>query len=85
MNWYETIQAMSLEQILSECGHTLKNKRFRNCPACGASRTQRDRRPPVGVFGAHPKMRWHCNACGAEGTKLDIISYYLYSSPVKDL
>lgn len=85
MNWYEEIQAMSLEQILSDCGHKLIKKRFRDCPVCGAARTKRDARPPVGVFGRAPKMRWHCNACHAEGTKLDIISYYLYSKPVCDL
>jgi len=85
MNWYEKIQALSLEQVLSDCGHELIKKRFRNCPACGASRTSKDRRPPVGVFGNGMKRRWHCNACHAEGGKFDIISYYLHNVPVSGL
>tara|TARA_S200002703_G_scaffold158358_1_gene168506 strand:+ start:3668 stop:4657 length:990 start_codon:yes stop_codon:yes gene_type:complete len=85
MNWYETIKDESFESVLSRCGHTLKGKRFKNCPACGASRTKRDRRPPVGIFGEAPKLKWHCNNCQESGTKIDIISYYLYSCPASEL
>ena len=82
MNWYEVIQYTKIEKILSDCGHTLKKKRFKDCPACGASRTKKDSRPPVGVVGVD---RWHCNSCQTEGNKFDLISYYLHGCCASDL
>ena len=90
MNWYEQIQAMPLEQILRDCGHTVKNinsstPRFQPCPSCGSSRSSKDPRPCVGVVGTYPKKGWFCNVCQVSGSKFDIISYYLKNGPTSSL
>ena len=86
MSWYTNIRDnMSLEDILSKCGHVIKGKRFKDCPVCGASRTKRDSRPPVGIFGKKNKKRWHCNACHTNGNKWDIISLFMFGCLTEQL
>lgn len=48
-------------------------KHWGPCPACGAGRTRKDRRPPVyiGTTG------WRCHACQAKGSAHRLVSYAL--------
>tara|TARA_R100000008_G_scaffold86494_1_gene79852 strand:- start:929 stop:1915 length:987 start_codon:yes stop_codon:yes gene_type:complete len=86
MSWYEHIKnEIGFEKVLDECGHTRKNKRFKDCPACGASRTKKDKRPPVGIFGSKGNFRWHCNACQTSGNIADVISYHMFGCSAEQL
>lgn len=85
MSWYTTIKELSFTEVLSRCGHEMKGKRFKDCPSCGAARTKRDSRPPVGIFGNGDKLRWHCNACHTNGNKIDLISYHLHGCATNEL
>ena len=87
-NWYDQINLMTFTNIAVQCGHSFNRKqnRFRDCPACGASKEKNLKRPPVGCFGKTELEKfWECNVCHVKGNKFDIISYYMYSRPASEL
>lgn len=87
-NWYDQINLMTFTDIATQCGHSFNTKqnRFRDCPACGATKEKSLKRPPVGCFGKNQyEMMWECNVCHVRGNKFDIVSYYMYSRPASEL
>jgi hypothetical protein len=71
-DWLDDARAAPFPQVASSLGMAMRAKRWGPCPACGATSTRNDKRPPIGRVNC---KGWICNACKAGGDVLDLVSF----------
>ena len=82
MSWINEIkQRHDIVSTFAMVGMTGKRMRYGPCPACGATRTSTDTRPPVRASGRHS---WWCNSCQNKGDIFDLVSYVQWGHNSKE-
>jgi len=82
LSWINEIkQRHDIVSTFAMVGMTGKRMRYGPCPACGATRTSTDTRPPVRASGRHS---WWCNSCQNKGDIFDLVSYVQWGHNSKE-
>ena len=83
MNWYKEANQRGFEDVAECLGMTKTKNAWGPCPKCNTChRSDKDKRPPIGVAG---DVSWKCFSCDAKGDIPILISYSLFQKSTKQL
>ena len=84
MKWYDRLNEAGIEEIARKTGMKIQPKDTFQCPQCqNITRGSKDGRGAVGATAN--RKGWLCHRCGATGSLLDFVAFYLAGARYKDL
>ena len=85
-DWISLCKRNSFESVAGNLGLTGKGNRWGPCPHCNNERSEKDKRPPIGIpRGMSGDVNWRCFICGVGGDIIDLVSYKMNNCSVADI
>ena len=85
-SWIQIAKENTFDSVAANLGIKQRGLRFGPCPACGAETVSgKDKRLPIGRTTGTNTQGWRCFNCTAGGDMLDLVSYKLAGSRLRDV
>ena len=82
-DWRTEIRNTHITVYLRQLGLEVRSNRWGPCPACHEKTERNGQRYPLGILGG--KKACICNACGTRMDAFDLVAFYLFGKPGKEL
>ena len=82
-DWRAEVRNTDIRVYMRQLGLQVRGNRWGPCPACNEEAERSGNRAPLGVLGG--KKACICNACQTRMDAMDLVAFYLFGKPGKDL